>query len=120
MYRPIVGLGQKERDKFAEATKEAAIRREQLDELESAIKAKVDEELNELQADLQKGYKVLDLENDVLEIKIALVNDASGKAQKAAEDRIDKHQRMTELTNREWGLFINSFGFAGFLQRLFS
>lgn len=118
-YEPIVALGPKEREALAAAAKEVEIKQEQLRALELAIKARIEHELSQLQKDLKKGYKVLDLEDNVLAIKTALVNDASGKTQKAAEQRIERHQRWTELTNRDWGLFINSFGFAGLLQRLF-
>ena len=44
---------------------------------------------------LLRNYKALDFEEDIIEIQRQLVNDASGKAQRAADDRIMQHYRMT-------------------------
>ena len=115
----IVGMDDEQRERMREIAKEAQLRREQMDDLERAIKSKLESEIDSFRSHLTKNYKVLDLEEDIIEIQRKLVNDASGKAQQAADDRIMQHYRMTMGTNMYWGHFINSFGFAGWLQRLF-
>src|SRR5699024_11984533 len=62
-------------------------KRAQMDELKRAIKAKIEREMDELCSGLLEKYKVLELEDDILEDKRQLANDASGKAKDAAEDR---------------------------------
>jgi hypothetical protein len=115
----ILGLDDEQRERMREIAKEAQLRREQMEDLEKAIKTKLESEIDSLRSTLLRNYKALDFEEDIIEIQRQLVNDASGKAQQAADDRIMRHYRMTMNTNMYWGHFINSFGIAGWLQRLF-
>ena len=95
-------------------------KRAQMDELKRAIKAKIESEVDELCSGLLEKYKVLEIEDDILEVKRQLANDASGKAKDAVEERMMKHYNMMMGTNMIWGQFINSFGFAGFWKQLWS
>ena len=115
----IIGMDDEQQERMREIAKEAQLRREQMEDLERAIKNKLENEIESLRSHITKNYKVLDLEEEIIEIQRKLVNDASGKAQQAADDRIMQHYRMTMGTNMYWGHYINSFGFAGWLQRLF-
>lgn len=113
----ILGLSDEQRERMREIAKEAQLRREQMEDLERAIKTKLESEIDSFRSTLLKNYKVLDLEDEIIEIQRQLVNDASGKAQQAADDRIMQLYRMTMGTNMYWGHFINSFGFAGWWKR---
>lgn len=115
----ILGLDDEQRERMREIAKEAQLKREQMEDLEKAIRTKLESEIDSFRSTLLRNYKALDFEEDIIEIQRQLVNDASGKAQRAADDRIMQHYRMTMGTNMYWGHFINSFGFAGWLQRLF-
>lgn len=116
----ILGLTDEQRQRMKEITQEAELKREQMDELERTIKAQLESEIDHLRSDLLKKYNLLDSEDDIMEIRKELSNDASGKAQSAADDRVMQHYRMTMGTNMYWGHFINSFGFAGLWKKFTS
>ncbi len=111
------GMTEGQRKEVAKAMKEAQIRLDQMRQLEQAIKEELKTEIQTFKSTLHRNYKVLDLEEEILAIRRQLVNDASGKAQSAADQRIMLHHRMTISTNMSWGLFINSFGLSGWFNR---
>ncbi|MBA4535927.1 hypothetical protein H1Z61_01915 [Bacillus aquiflavi] len=109
MSMSILGLTDEDRIRMQEIAREGELRRQQMKDLEKAIKAKIESEIDDFRSTLLKNYKLLDLEDEIIQIKRQLANNASGKAQAAAEDRIMQLYHMTMGTNMMWGHFINSF-----------
>src|SRR5699024_12298834 len=92
-------------------------KRPQMDELIRAIKAKIESEMDELCSGLLEKYKVIELEDDIREVKRQLANEASGKKKDEAEERMMKHYNIKMGTNKINGKLINSKDFAGFWKK---
>lgn len=111
----IIGSNNAVRDRL----QEAALRQQQRDELERAMKARLESEIEQFRSDLQEQYKVLDLEERVEALQKLLEQDANGKARDAIRDKMERHRLLMMGTNMKWGHFINNFGFAGFFTQMF-
>ncbi len=114
----MIGYDAEQLEKIKAIRMEEEIRRQQLRDLETAIKGSLQSEIEYFKRMLQSKYVILDLKRDVLEIRKDLKNDARGNAKDAADDRLITHYRMMTHTNMDWDTFINNFGFGGLWNRL--
>ena len=110
----ITGDNEEKREKI----REAALKEEQMEELEQAIKSKLESEIENFTSDLKEQNKLSDIAEEVNELKGRLEADEGG-AKDAIEEKMKKHYNGVNLTNDTWEEYIDSFGFSNWLVRLF-
>lgn len=111
----IVGSNEAHREKI----REAALKQEQLDNLEQAIRSRLESEIEHFISDLQEQNKLSDIKEDATELKKRLETDAEGKARDALNEKMEKHLSKLNDADDTWEAHINNFHIASWITRVF-
>lgn len=106
-------------EEMRERIREAALKEEQMEELEQAIKSKLESEIEGFISDLKEQNKLSDIEEDIVKLKGRLESDAEGKARDAIKEKMEKHLNSLSDADDNWEAHINNFGIASWITRLF-
>src|SRR5699024_6668571 len=99
--------------------REAALKQEQMQELEQAIKSKSESEVEGFVSDLKEQNNLSDIEADSANLKGRLESDAESKARDAIKEKMEKHLNSLSDADDNWEAHINNFGIASWITRLF-